>query len=741
MALSIQTLTVALAGNPNSGKTTVFNALTGLRQKVANYPGVTVEKKVGAARLPGGRTITLIDLPGTYSLVPTSPDERVTMEVLRGLRPDTPPPDVIVAVVDASNLPRNLYFLSQLIELGLPMVVALTMSDIAAARGQMMEPERLAEKLGVPVVAVVGHRREGMNQLLACIERATVAKQPEFPLHEVYRRESVILANALASTDETDQHPALCFARGGEEQHRFDRFTCLAERLLTQDPAPDLEELKLRPRFRRLLESSAAEFRRAGIDPVQSDIEAHYRWVHGVLEDCTTKNIPAAVPARLSWTERLDKVMLHKVGGLGIFSAVMMLLFYAVFTVAGPLNDMAEGAVSWVGELVVSRLPEGDFAALLKDGIFGGVAGVVVFAPQIAILYLFLALLEDSGYLARAAFLMDKLLGKVGLSGKSFVPLLSSFACAIPGIMATRTIENPRQRLATIMVAPFMSCNARLPVFILLIGTFFATWGEVGKAGIMLSCYVLGVVAALATAWVAGKIAPAKAAGTFILELPPYRWPLWRNVVRQVYSNTMKFITRAGTIILPLTVLLWAMAYYPRMSDAEVESTKAQLVQQGVTVEAEIENAMTERQLAQSIAGRFGHAIEPVLQPLGYDWKMGVGLVGAFAARELFVAQMGMIYSVGAVEVDDTDALKEKMLADTYSDGRPVWTTAVAISLLVWFVLAMQCMSTVAIVWRETNSWMWAVGQLVYMNVLAYVCALIAYQLAVWAGLGAAIAA
>jgi ferrous iron transport protein B len=749
MPLSLQTLTIALAGNPNSGKTTLFNALTGLRQRVANYPGVTVEKKIGAARLPGGRPVTLIDLPGAYSLIPTSPDERVTMEVLRGLRPDTPPPDVVIAVIDASNLPRNLYFLSQLIELGRPMVVALTMSDLALARGQPIDHEKLSQRLGVPVIPVVGHRREGMNQLLASIERAAVAPLPAFPLPDAFRRQSVILANALASTDETDQHPALCFARGGEEQHRFDRFTALAERMLTRDPGADLDELRSRLRFRRLIESAESDFRNQNVEPVQADIEAHYRWVHDVLATCRVADLSAgnpaqassssspalsyATPARLNWTERLDRILLHKVLGLMIFAAVMTSLFLAVFIVADPIMGAVEGLISSLGESVVSLLPPGDLASLLQDGIFAGVGGVLVFVPQIALLYVFLAILEDTGYLARAAFLMDKLLGKVGLSGKSFVPLLSSFACAIPGIMAARTIESPRQRLATIMVAPFMSCSARLPVYTLLIGMFFAAWGAGGKAGVMLACYALGIIAAAATAWVAKLIAPANSAGTFILELPPYRWPIWRNVLRHVYSNTAKFVTRAGTIILALTIVLWALAYYPRMSESEVETARTTLVASGVD-EASIDNRLAEMQLAQSISGRFGHAIEPAIRPLGYDWKMGVGLVGAFAAREIFVSQMGVIYSVGAVE-DETAELETMMRADQYPDGRPVWTTAVAVSLLVWFVLAMQCMSTVAIVWRETNSWKWAAGQLIYMNALAYVAAFIAYRAALAMGL------
>lgn len=737
MPLSLQTLTVALAGNPNSGKTTLFNALTGLRQRVANYPGVTVEKKIGAARLPGGRPVTLIDLPGAYSLIPTSPDERVTMEVLRGLRPDTPPPDVVIAVIDASNLPRNLYFLSQLIELGRPMVVALTMSDLAQARGQAIDHDKLSQKLGVPVVPVVGHRREGMNQLLASIERAAVAPLPAFPLPDTFRRQSVIMANALASTDETDQHPALCFARGGDEQHRFDRFTALAERMLTRDPGQDLDELRSRLRFRRLVESAEFDFRSGNVDPIQADIEAHYRWVHATLQACRADDSitsPAtATPARLNWTERLDRILLHKVVGLMIFAAVMTSLFLAVFIVADPMMGAVEGLISSLGQSISSFLPPGDLASLLQDGIFAGVGGVLVFVPQIALLYVFLAILEDTGYLARAAFLMDKLLGKVGLSGKSFVPLLSSFACAIPGIMATRTIESPRQRLATILVAPFMSCSARLPVYTLLIGMFFAAWGAGGKAAVMLACYALGIAAAAATAWVAKLIAPANSAGTFILELPPYRWPIWRNVLRHVYSNTAKFVTRAGTIILALTIVLWALAYYPRMTGAEVEAARSTLVAQGVD-EAAIDNRLAEMQLAQSISGRFGHAIEPAIRPLGYDWKMGVGLVGAFAAREIFVSQMGVIYSVGAVE-DETAELETMMRADQYPDGRPVWTTAVAVSLLVWFVLAMQCMSTVAIVWRETNSWKWAAGQLLYMNALAYVAAFIAFRAAVAMGL------
>ncbi|HEX8912519.1 MAG TPA: ferrous iron transport protein B [Humisphaera sp.] len=764
-------LVVALAGNPNSGKTTLFNALTGLRQKVANYPGVTVEKKTGRCRLTDGRWVDVIDLPGTYSLISRSPDEQVAMEVLRGLRKDTRAPDVVVVVVDASNLQRNLYLVSQLIELGRPMVVALNMTDVAERRGIRVDAGVLSKEFGVPVVPVVGHKKRGLEDLKAAIRQAAVAPLPAWPIPEPMHDELLMVAGGLAILESEDGGQTAAPSAKPADQpldspppsKQLDRYKAIAERLLIGDRADDLAPIAQRPAVAKLLDASASRLSALGIDPMQADIEAHYRWIDGVAAKAVTHLDPVAPPPgtapgdvvaysspkKQTLTDRVDSVLVHKIWGLLIFASVMGALFVSIFWLATPIMDGIKEGVQALGNWSTGRLADGPLKSLLKDGVFAGVGAVVVFVPQIAMLFAFLAILEDSGYLARAAFLMDRLLSKVGLSGKAFIPLLSSFACAIPGIMATRTIENRRDRLATIFIAPFMSCSARLPVYALLIGAFFAGYGALAKGGVMLACYALGVVAAVATAWTFKRSFLKGPPQAFILELPSYKAPQPSQVARVVWTNTSKFLAKAGTVIFCLSVILWALNYYPRMPEERAEAVKTAAIAahekpetatgaEAATPAAPSEEAAKAReelgekaaaaaQSEYSVAGRIGHFIEPAVRPLGFDWKMGVGLVSAFAAREVFVSSIGIVYSVGEVE-DDTSALREQMLADKYADGRPVWTPLVAVSLLVWFVLAMQCMSTLAVVRRETGGWRWPIGMLLYMNALAYVCCLIVYQ-------------
>jgi ferrous iron transport protein B len=828
-------LTIALAGNPNSGKTTIFNALTGLRQKVANYPGVTVEKKTGRCKLPDGRWASIVDLPGTYSLISRSPDEQVAMEVLRGLRADTPAPDAVIVVVDASNLQRNLYLVSQLIELGRPLVVALNMMDVAARRGVDISPELLAKELGVPVVPIVGHKREGIDHLKGAIAKASVAPLPDFELPQRFRDELIAVGTGLARLDvegsgfrvqglegkmgtaldsdslgirdsqsliQQQGHHAIpepvaprAWICTDDRARHLDRYQALAERLLIGDIAGDLAPVESQNPVRSLLAESRERLALAGIDPMQADIEAHYRWIESVtrkvaapLDELAAMGNPAPAaevlayetPKKRHLTEKVDAILIHKVWGLMIFALIMATIFVTIFWLAQPIMDGLQTGIKWLGVLVTSHMGDGPIKDLLKDGIFAGVGAVVVFVPQIAILFFFLSVLEDSGYLARAAFLMDRLLAKVGLHGKSFIPLLSSFACAIPGIMATRTIEDRKSRLATILIAPFMSCSARLPVYTLLIGTFFATAGALAQAGIMLALYALGIMAAAGTAWVFKRSMLKGPTPAFILELPTYKVPQGMQVARQVVNNTWSFLAKAGTTIFCLSIVLWAMTYYPRLPGANVkqfsmtysriassppknisaddigaveglssdengvrrriiERTSSDHLEELVWKEGEWqkeinlakEQAINAEQLNYSIAGRIGHFMEPAIRPLGYDWKMGVGLVGAFAAREVFVSTMGIIYSVGDPGEETAD-LSKAMQADTYTAGKqagkPVWTPLVAVSLLVWFVLAMQCMSTIAIVRRETGGWGWPVFMLVYMNALAYVVALGVYQ-------------
>jgi ferrous iron transport protein B len=751
------TLTIALAGNPNSGKTTIFNALTGLRQKVANYPGVTVEKKTGRCRLPDDRTARIVDLPGTYSLISRSPDEHVAMEVLRGLRPDTPAPDAVIVVVDASNLQRNLYLVSQLIELGRPMVVALNMMDIAARRGLDVSPQLLEKELGVPVIPVIGHKREGIEQLKAAVAKARVAPLPDFELPEPFKNELLTVGTGLARLDaesatRPNPHPAggtpdlspvppRAWICTDDRTRHLDRYQALAERLLIGDIAGDLSPVTANDRVRTLLDSSRSRLSGLGIDPMQADIEAHYRWIETVagrvaapVDELAAMGAPAPAttveyetPKKRYLTDRVDAVLIHKVWGLAIFALIMATLFVTIFWLAAPIMDFIKEGIAALGLLVTRHMSDGPIKDLLKDGIFAGVGAVVVFVPQIAILFFFLAVLEDSGYLARAAFLMDRLLAKVGLHGKSFIPLLSSFACAIPGILATRTIEDRMSRLATILIAPFMSCSARLPVYTLLIGTFFAAAGALAQAGIMLALYALGIVAAAGTAWLFKRSLLRGPTPAFILELPTYKVPQIGQVGRQVFNNTWSFLAKAGTIIFCLSVLIWAGTYYGptdiRQGFGGAESRVAQLAKNGGD-----EKVIGQVRLEDSFAGRFGRIVEPALRPLGYVWKMGVGLVSGFSAREVFVSTMGIIYSVGDPG-EETSDLSKAMREDVRPDGMPVWTPLVAVSLLVWFVLAMQCMSTVAVVRRETGGWRWPLFMILYMNSVAYVVAFLVFQI------------
>jgi ferrous iron transport protein B len=827
-------LTIALAGNPNSGKTTIFNALTGLRQKVANYPGVTVEKKTGRCRLEDGSKINIIDLPGTYSLISRSPDEVVAMEVLRGLRKDTPAPDAVIVVVDASNLQRNLYLVSQMIELRRPMVIALNMMDIARRRGIHISGERLEAALGVPVVEVVGNKHQGITPLKEAIRRARVAEMPEWPLPEAMSAEIGKLADCLnrhpsdsaagmppspgtpgegrgegdfdcRTSSQVANHPhpnPLPEYREREPETRTGQRSTFnlstAERLLIGDNATDLSELAKSEPVASLLNAAQARLHAIGIDPMQADIEAHYQWIDetaaaALVPACATIGdlglgtslAPIISPgARVleyapkpHFTQRLDRILIHKVWGLLIFAAVMATLFVSIFWLAQPIMDAIGKFFAWLGTSTTKHMQDGSLKDLITQGIIPGVGTVLTFLPQIALLFFFLAILEDSGYLARAAFLMDRLLSKVGLHGKSFIPLLSSFACAIPGIMATRTIENRKDRLATILVAPFMSCSARLPVYTLLIGTFFVVPGFKGtllKAGIMLACYVLGILAAVITAIFFKRSFLKGMPSSFILEMPTYKLPQISIVARQVWSNASQFVKKAGTTIFALSVILWALAYYPRLpADRRTAIEKAdvslsellpsstvrfeysvyvdrigkptssmdKMSLDGKPISAEElkkkvdeakANKVSAAQSEYSYAGRFGHLLEPVIRPLGYDWKMGVGLVAAFAAREVFVSTEGIVYATGGDTDAGTDNLQKAMQNARYDHGpragQPVWTPLVAVSLLIWFVLAMQCMSTVAIVKRETGGWGWPIFMTLYMNGLAYVVCLIVFQ-------------
>lgn len=649
------TLTIALAGNPNAGKTTLFNALTGLKQKIANYPGVTVERKEGPWSV-GGAAANLIDLPGLYSLDATSLDEQIAREIITGELPSVPKPDVIVAVVDATNLERNLYLVTQLFEFGVPVVVALTMIDVFEKQQHEIDVEMLSALLKVPVVSVNAKSHRGIDELAEKVA-SVIGTVPDVP-YEI-----------TANTDEDGSH---------------------------------------------------------------GKIFARYNFISNAVQESTWHSDQKS--HRVS--DKIDRVLTHRFFGLVILVAILLIVFQTIFSWASLPMDLLEKGFGAFGDFVRAEMPPGILADLVADGIVAGVGGVVVFLPQILLLFLFISLLEDSGYMSRAAFLLDKLMSRVGLHGKAFLPLISSFACAIPGIMATRTIESRRDRFATIMIAPFMSCSARLPVYTLMIGAFFGGQYVFGFVSIgallMLIMYSIGIIAAIATGFVLKRTLLKAPPPPFLMELPPYRLPNLRTVFQNMVTRAWLFLKRAGTVILAISIILWALMYFPRNGPAPTStggnaSVKVQTDSTGGEVAADTPLSESE-QLKHSYAGKLGHAIEPVIAPLGFDWKIGVALIASFAAREVLVSTLSIIYNVGKDENEESETLISAVRDAKTDDGRPTWTPLTALTLMVFFVLAMQCMSTLAVVRRETNSWIWPIFMLVYMTGFAYIAALLTYQ-------------
>jgi len=722
--------TVALVGNPNSGKTTLFNALTGLRQKVANYPGVTVEKRLGSW-VHEGTTWQLLDLPGTYSCSPTSPDERVVVDVLRGEHQNEARPQAVILVLDAAHLGRNLLLASQVMDLGVPMVVALSMNDVAASYGRSVLPDRLSELLGVPVVPVAAHRGEGLLPLMRALSEARRPRSRPWAPPQAVQEESGKLARLLQELF-------------GSEA--FDDPELAAERLLG-DADPLLRPARCRDeRLVVALRQGQEHLREQGLEAVGTEVEARYRWIDAVLPRVVA-DPSAVITTRRTLRERIDSVLVHRLWGLLIFASVMAGLFVSIFALATPLMDAVEGGITAFGDWATAPLGDGVLGRLLRDGVVAGVGAVLVFVPQIALLVAFLAALEDSGYLARAAFLMDRLFARLGLSGRSFVPLLSSHACAIPGILATRGIERPRDRLVTIFVAPFMSCSARLPVYALLIGSFFAADGAVVQGLLLLGCYALGILVAVGTAAAFKLFGRQQEAAPFLLELPAYQLPKLDSVLRAMVHKSWLFIRKAGTVILAFSILLWAGLNYPALDEGQrseiaaahgttPEAVAATLAEEtdsalAPAVANDVAQEWQSATAAHSIAGRLGHLIEPVIEPLGYDWRIGIGLIGSFAAREVFVSTMGITYAVGEVEEDSGDGvLANAIRQDRRDDGSLLWNPAMALGLLAFFVIAMQCVSTMAVVKQETGGWRWPLIQWAYMNVLAWIVAFLIYRVA-----------
>lgn len=716
---------VALAGNPNVGKTALFNQLTGLRQKVGNYPGVTVERKVGQMVLPGEDPVDLIDVPGTYSLNPKSLDEEIAYRVLIGEMDGTPAPQAVVCVLDASNLERNLYLASQIMDLGIPTIIALNMIDAAEREGIHIDAEALSKELGVPVLPIVASRGKGIDRL----KQAIAAPFPACPLRQWKLPDEVEAhVEALDKRLEADL-PHLSHA---------ERFVD-AVRALTTRRSRSFEQHHDES-FWNAVDSAREELRSKGIEYETAEIIGRYDWLTPLAARVTSRSEGHEYR---SLSERLDAVLTHKVFGPIIFVLLLMVIFQSVFAWAVPFMDLIDGATIASGDFLRSALPPGPLQDLIVDGIIAGVGAVVIFLPQILILFFFLGLLEDTGYMARAAFIMDRIMKNVGLSGRSVVPLLSSFACAIPGIMAARTIENQRDRLITILVAPLMTCSARLPVYTLMIAAFIpkGSFGPLGYQGLTLFLlYLAGIVMAVSASWALKKWVVKGEQGMFLMELPPYRTPRLWDVVLRMWERAKLFLVRAGTVILSISVVLWFLASYPATEPTARQQTRITQIEAQLETElpeqraAQLEKELTEikgtvagTQLRNSVIGRMGHAIEPLIRPLGYDWKIGIALITSFAAREVLVSTLGTIYSVGDAD-EESASLKERMRADTYPDGSPVWTPMVAVSIMVFFVFALQCMSTVAIAKRETGTWKWPGFMLLYMGALAYVAAFVVYN-------------
>ena len=689
---------IALIGNPNSGKTTLFNALTGLRQKVGNYPGVTVEKKEGRMVFDDGSEASVLDLPGTYSLTANSPDEQISTDILLGRATHTPPPALVVCVVDASNLERNLYLVSQIIDRGVPLVIALNMMDVAGNMGVSIDLNVLAGRLGVPIIPTIASKGIGIGDLRQAMKttRSASPHARAWALPEPVGRECDELVGLL------------------QEYHQLPPPVAFHEAIMLLSSANGHGTGRFAPELLAHVRKDHAKLDFLGIDRQSVFVEARYAWIHGICRGAVTR----VEQHGASISDRIDDIVTHRVWGFVVFFGLMALLFQTIFSWSDiPMTLIGDG-FDQVGQQITRVMPAGDLRDLIVNGGLAGVAAVVTFLPQILFLFFFLALLEDTGYMARAAFIMDRLMGRVGLNGKSFIPLLGSFACAIPGIMATRTIENPRDRLVTILVAPLMSCSARLPVYTLMIAAFVPdarVAGVLSLAGItMFAMYALGLVAALGMARLFRSTLLRGKPTAFIMELPPYKLPSVRSILMHMWERSVLFLKKAGTIILGVSVVLWFLATYPRL-----------------------EGGTPSERLQHSFAGQAGHMIEPLIRPLGFDWRIGIGLVGSILQREVFVSTMGTIYNIQDSDSDGSVSLQEKLRNETDPvTGKHTFTLLTALCVMVYYVLAMQCLSTVAVVRRETNGWKWPMIQFGYMTALAYGVTLLVYHGGQMLGIG-----
>ena len=699
-----QEITVALAGNPNSGKTSLFNALTGLNHKVSNFPGTTVEKKIGYSKLNAETRAQIIDLPGTYSLYPKSADELVTYDILRN-KAETNFPDLVLFIADASNLKRNLLLLTQVADLGVPVILALNMVDLAERKGIFYELDILAKELGIPVVSINARNKEGISKIKnLLLDESKHKKVTYFNINQVDQN----LLNEIGEiTDKKNPYAAL--------QYAINASVYLNNKAKQINAA--FEKYNFNPK----------QFQELEILQRYKVIDEAVRLSRRQKSNHVIKNI----------TQKADVILTHRIWGLVIFLSLLFLVFQAIFSWSAYPMDWVEMGFAWLNATIEKSLPDGVLNDLLVHGVVAGLSGVIIFLPQIIILFAFIAVLEDVGYMARVGFIMDRIMRPFGMNGKSIVPLISGMACAVPSIMASRSIENKKERLITILVTPLMSCSARLPVYTLLIGMLVpesAKWGPFNVHGVVLmAMYLLGFIAALASAAVFKLIVKSKGTAYFMMELPSYKLPVWNNLLITLYEKGSAFVVGAGKIIVAVSVILWAFASFgPRGNMRAIDEKYAILATSddaNMSSEELVAQKSAER-LQASYAGEFGRWIEPAIKPIGFDWKMGIALLTSLAAREVFVGTMSTIYSVGGgAEGEDLNSIKQKMLAEKNEKGEPLYSVATILSLMVFYAFAMQCMSTLSIVKSETHSWKWPIVQFIYMTALAYVSSLIVFNI------------
>jgi ferrous iron transport protein B len=697
-------LKVALVGNPNTGKSTLFNVLTGLNQKIGNFPGVTVDKKTGLCDLPDGRRAEIIDLPGTYSLYPKSRDESIVFSVLAD-KANPLRPDLVVVILDASNLKRNLLLYTQVADLKLPVIVALNMMDLAKKSGITIDVNAFAQKLGVPVVPISARKIEGIDQLKSAISYAN-----RFALQEDTIDVEALAPQLIAQISKEIEVENPYYALQLAHQHETLKF-------LSPVQSDRIEELE-------------QEFSFHSQKSQATETIARYSFINDLLYD-TVKKHETAQEENIS--NKIDKILTHRVFGFVIFFAILLFIFQSIFAWSAYPMELIGDFFVWLQSSLHRILPAGPLVNLVVDGVLGGLSGVMVFIPQIAILFGFISILEDTGYMSRVTFMMDRLMRKVGLNGKSVVPLIGGFACAVPSIMSTRTIENWKDRMITIMVTPLVTCSARLPIYTLLIALVVPNrniWWIFNLQGLVLTgMYLFSLVSAITVAFVMKFLLKSRERGYFIMELPVYRMPRWKNVGQDMYNRAKAFVLQAGKVIVAISVILWVLASYGpgnRFERIEQKYKQAQYTQHMSA--DDLHHAVASEKLENSYAGVLGHAIEPVIKPLGFDWKIGIALITSFAAREVFVGTMATIYSVEG-DAEKMESVQQKMATAKNPDGQPVFTVAVAFSLMMFYAFAMQCASTMAVVYRETKNWRWPASQFVYMTGLAYIVSFITYHL------------